>query len=112
MDLHALPPGEKNRVLTTLQQDRQYIKSRYTLLGVSLICAIGVAIAGMMLINDLLTIQAASVVIGICVIVYFVSIFRAVSGRKAALSRAMYAQTGKTQSKKKVKKKGRRDKTA
>ena len=104
MSQPAQTPDEAKRMHSELMRDTQYAKSRNNLLWASVICAVFLAIIGLMVMNDRLMMEGATVAITACVVVYFFFMVRMVKRRSAAEARWIHGQAEKREKKKERKK--------
>ncbi|RJX30860.1 MAG: hypothetical protein C4516_08940 [Oxalobacter sp.] len=95
---------ERRRIHEELLRDPGYSKSRNSLLWASVLCCVGLALMGLMVMSDRLSMDMAIGGITGCVVVYFYFMVRTVKMRNAAEARMTHAQIMKTTKKKESKK--------
>ena len=95
MATNALTADERKRMHADIKNDSAYKRSRSNLLIVSTLCATGLALVGLMVMKERISIDMAALVIGVCIVVYFVMIIGIVKARNAAEARWLHAQKTK-----------------
>lgn len=100
MDIDGLSPEERKRADEEVKLDPDFAGSRKMLLIISASCSIGLALVGLMLMRDMITMLAANVGIVGCVMVYLYFLINLVKNRKAAEARWMLARAQKSMDKK------------
>jgi hypothetical protein len=103
MELHELQPDQKNRMLAEIKQDEAYAKSRNLMLIVSVVCTAVLALVGLLMMRDSVTMEVAGAIIGVCIIAYFYCIIRVVKTRNTAEARWILKQSDKSAKKKRRK---------
>ncbi|MEA5097367.1 MAG: hypothetical protein VB032_02390 [Burkholderiaceae bacterium] len=100
MDFDSLSPEETKRAQVEVRQDAIYKRSRNMLFVISVACSVCLAVIGLMLSKDMLTMDMSSIGILVCVTTYVYSLINMVQKRKHAEARWMFAyEQGRTKRK-------------